>query len=97
MTVRTAAPASIWAPVARSGLRGRVARCDANSEPSVQKIGERRTAARPSGSRAPLPPKADGPTRTADAEEADRDADDGEPRQALAEEQPSEDARPRPA
>ena len=65
MTVRIAPPASIWALVASSGWRGRIARCEAKSEPSDQKIGESRTAARPSGSSAPAPPNADGPTRNA--------------------------------
>ncbi len=56
---------SIWAPVATSGRRGSTARCVANSDPIAQAIGEMRMAARPTGSSAPTPPSADGPTRIA--------------------------------
>ncbi len=55
----------IWTPVATSGRCGRTARCDANSEPLAQAIGETRTAARPIGSSAPTPPDSDGATRMA--------------------------------
>ncbi len=48
-----------------SGRLGSTARCEANSEPVAQAIGEIRTAARPIGSSAPVPPSADGPARMA--------------------------------
>ena len=68
--------------------------CDANSEPLAQAIGETRIAARPSGSSAPAPPNADGPTRMATPTKPSDDAGHRQPRQPLAEEDPAEDGDP---
>ncbi len=65
MVPRTAAPVSIWAAVATSGWPGRLARCEAYSEPRPHDTGDSRTTTRPAGSRAPVVPSAVGPTSTA--------------------------------
>ena len=92
MTARTMPPKTIWRPVATSGRGGRGARCEANSEPLAHGNGDRRQKSRPTGSSAPLPPTIDGAARTATPDEPDGDADDGEARQPLAEEEAAEDA-----
>ncbi len=88
---------SIWSPVATSGWRGSGARCEANSDPLDQQIGERMTAASPSGSRAPGPAERRRPDEDRDADEPDDDAEDGQAWQPLAEEDGRRRPPPRPA
>ncbi len=94
MTARTRPPRIIWRPGRheRALRKGRPMRGEQRA--GRPRNGDSRQKSRPTGSSAPVPPTIDGAARTATPTKPDRDADDGQAWQPLAEEDPAEDGDP---